>query len=264
MEQVIVNLAVNARDAMPKGGRLLITTGSVVVTEEMAKQNTETSPGEFACMIFSDTGCGIPPENIPHLFEPFFTTKEIGKGTGLGLATTYGIVKQHRGWIKVESKVGEGTTFYIFLPRSREEGAQTAEPTDAPMKVRGGAETILVVEDEPFLRKVVRGILEHYGYRVLEASNGTEALNIWGKNRDKIDLLLTDIVMPEGMSGRDVAEKILTEQPNLQVIYMSGYNLEIVGANFALQEGINFLQKPFHPQKLAQTIRDCLDKKCQS
>jgi CheY-like chemotaxis protein len=253
-----MNLSVNARDAMPKGGRLYVTTSQVTVDETYAQQMPEAVTGEYVCLTVKDTGKGIPPETLPHIFEPFFTTKDVGKGTGLGLATVYGIVQQHRGWIKANSVLGSETVFQIFLPAAKGRAA-LAEAQAAEPKVRGGKETILVVEDEPPLRVLVRSVLERYGYRVLEAVSGIAALSVWQQHKDEIHLLLTDMVMPHGISGRELAKKILSDKPNLKVIYSSGYSLAVVGTDMVLQEGLNFLQKPYHPRKLAQAVRDCLD-----
>jgi PAS domain S-box-containing protein len=258
MEQILLNLAVNSRDAMPKGGRLFIDTSVASVDKAYAEQNPEAIIGEFVCLTVKDTGSGIAPETLARIFEPFFTTKDVGKGTGLGLATVYGIVQQHRGWIKVASAVGQGTTFQIFLPtaggKAAAQDAQTREP-----RVRGGKETVLIVEDEAPLRTLVRSVLERYGYRVIEAVSGVSALSLWEQHKDKIQLVLTDMVMPHGISGRELATKLLAQKPELKVIYSSGYSLAVVGTDMVLQEGLNFLQKPYHPRKLAQAVRDCLD-----
>ena len=194
-----------------------------------------------------------------HIFEPFFTTKEFGKGTGLGLATVYGIVKQHEGWIEVASEVGKGTRFKIFLPRSTE-AADAPDPT-RQRKALKGSETILVVEDEAPLRELVQFILEGQGYNVLDAGSGVAALKVWEQHKSSIDLLLTDLVMPEGMSGNELGERLVKEDPSLKVIFTSGYSADTVGKDFVLRDGVNFLQKPYHPDKLAQTVRDCLDGK---
>ena len=259
MEQILLNLAVNSRDAMPRGGELVIGTSTVQIDESYTRSNTDAYLGEFLCLTVSDNGCGIPPENLVHIFEPFFTTKEVGKGTGLGLATVYGIVKQHDGWIEAASEVGKGTHFKIFLPRS-------ADATDAPdqskqTKSLHGTETILVVEDETPLRELVQFILEGQGYRVLQAGSGVAALKVWEQHKDSIDLLLTDLVMPEGMTGHELSFRLLAENPQLKIIFTSGYSAETVGKDFVLRDGLNFLQKPYHPDKLAQTVRDCLDGK---
>jgi two-component system cell cycle sensor histidine kinase/response regulator CckA len=211
------------------------------------------------CLSVSDTGCGIPPEILPRIFEPFFTTKEAGKGTGLGLATVFGIVEQHQGWINVQSEVGHGTTFHIYLPQLTKISQQKPEqPTLSVM--RGGTETIMLVEDDASLRASVRKTLSQLGYRVLEAVNGVEALEVWKQNRAGIHLLLTDLIMPGGLTGRDLGERLLTENSKLKVIYASGYSGEIAGKDFPLEEGVNFLTKPFQAQKLAQIVRNRLDR----
>jgi len=258
MEQVLLNLAVNSRDAMPTGGQLTISTDVVRIEPAQAEPFPEASAGEFVCLSVQDTGCGIAPENIARIYEPFFTTKDIGKGTGLGLATVYGIVKQHQGWIRVESEVGKGTVFHIYFPFRTEKSEEKGVSGEQKL-VRGGSETILVVEDEVRLRYLVASILERYGYKVIEATSGLAALKIWEHQRDAIDLLLTDIVMPDGITGRELAERLKAAKPGLKVIYTSGYSSEVVRQGIVIEEGINFLQKPYHPQHLAQTIRRCLD-----
>jgi PAS domain S-box-containing protein len=258
MDQVLMNLAVNARDAMPKGGRLVIETSAVDFDESVRAQSAQARPGSFVCLSVSDTGCGIPLKILPRIFEPFFTTKDVGKGTGLGLATVFGIVGQHQGWIEVQSEVGHGTTFHIYLPRLAKMFQQKPEqPTLTSM--RGGNETILLVEDDAFLRASVRKTLSQLGYRVLEAINSIEALEVWKQNRDGIHLLLTDLVMPGGMTGKDLGERLLKENPKLKVIYASGYSANVANVDFPLEEGVNFLTKPFQAQKLAQTVRQNLD-----
>jgi hypothetical protein len=259
IEQIIVNLAVNARDAMPKGGRLTISVSVLELGPEDLPKHPDGRAGRFVCLTISDTGSGIAPEVLPRIFEPFFTTKPVGKGTGLGLATVYGIVKQHDGWVAAESQVGQGTTFRVFLPalaRTPQTGPAAPEETAA-----GGTETILVVEDEFLLRELMTTVLTTLGYRVIEAASGVKALEIWQQHKHDIDLVLTDIIMPEGMTGRDLVERIHQEKPELKAIYTSGYSSDIVGKSFLLQEGVNYLQKPFVPQKLARTVRQCLDAK---
>jgi PAS domain S-box-containing protein len=259
MDQVLMNLAVNARDAMPDGGQLVIETSAVDFDESVREQSAQARPGSFICLGVSDTGCGIPHENLQKIFEPFFTTKEVGKGTGLGLATVFGIVQQHKGWVNVYSEVGRGTTFRIYLPRLEKMSEQKPEqPVLTAM--RGGSETILLVEDDPFLRASVRKALTQLGYRVIEAVSGVEALDVWNQHRDEIDLLLTDLVMPGGISGIELSGQLLELEPKLKVIYASGYSAEVASKDFPLEEGVNFLTKPFEAQKLAQTIRDSLDK----
>ena len=258
LEQVLMNLAVNARDAMPKGGRLHVETTEVTLTEETARLNPEALPGHYVSFSVSDTGGGIPAEVLPQIFEPFFTTKEAGKGTGLGLATVFGIVKQHHGWIKMDNRPGVGVTFHIFLPASLEAMPKTAYPENKP-KPRGGAETILLVEDELMVRKPTRKLLERQGYKVLEAADGKEALKLWQEYRRPVSLLLTDLVMPGGMNGQELARKLIAEQPQLKVIYVSGYSADIAGRDFQLRPGESFIQKPYATDNLLETIRRFLD-----
>ena len=258
MEQVLLNLAVNARDAMPRGGQLAVRIAIVNVDEAHVQRQPEARTGRFVCLSKSDTGCGIPPENLSRIFEPFFTTKEIGKGTGLGLATVYGIVKQHQGWIEVESTVGRGTTFRVYFPFVGEPEVKPGKKS-APAPVRGGDETILVVEDERPVRELVAHLLQNHGYKIWQAASGHDALGVWQEHKDEIELLLTDLVMPGDMNGHDLAEKLHAEQPNLKVIFTSGYSADIVGKNFKLEPDLNFLQKPYPPQTLALTVRRCLD-----
>jgi PAS domain S-box-containing protein len=260
MEQVLLNLAVNARDAMPKGGQLAIRIAVADVAETLGRGHSEARAGRFVCLSVTDTGMGITPENLRRIFEPFFTTKEIGKGTGLGLATAYGIVKQHQGWIEVDSQVDKGTTFRIYLPYQGAEPGVPEKPT-TQITVRGGNETILLVEDEAPVCDLVSRVLGKYGYKVLPANNAVEALEVWRDKRDEIALLLTDLVMPNHMNGRELAEKLWAEQPKLKVIFTSGYSADIVGKDFKLEPELNFLQKPYHPQTLATTVRRCLDGK---
>ena len=258
MEQILINLAVNSRDAMTKGGRLIIQTAAIVISEADAQANPKARPGAFIRLKVTDTGCGIGPKEMARIFEPFFTTKEVGKGTGLGLATVFGIVAQHHGWIEVESKVNAGATFHIFLPRLPESEKSHTEFSRAP-DVRGGNETILLVEDEAPVRSLARTLLERKGYHVIEADSGPSALDIWQKQRDAIDLLFTDMVMPEGISGRELAARLLAEKPGLKVIYSSGYTDDMLGENSPLRNNPNFLEKPFNSHKLLKQVRDCLD-----
>ena len=258
MEQVLLNLAVNARDAMPKGGRLAVRVSIVEVNEAHVQHHPEARVGHFVCVSKTDTGSGIPPENLQRIFEPFFTTKEVGKGTGLGLATVYGIVKQHQGWIEVESTVGKGTTFRIYIPYAGSDHVETEKPT-TQIVIRGGSETILLVEDEKPVRELVSRVLQKYGYKILQADNGMEALKSWKQHKDEISLLFTDLVMPDNMNGRELAEKLWAERPGLKVIFTSGYSADIVGKDFKLEPELNYLQKPYQPQTLALTVRRCLD-----
>jgi len=259
MDQILLNLAVNARDAMPKGGQICIETSAVKLDPAAAAQSPPARPGSFVCLSLSDTGCGIPPQILPRIFEPFFTTKEVGKGTGLGLATIFGIVQQHQGWLNVQSEVGRGTTFRIYLPRLTETSAADSF-TSGLAGMPGGNETILLVEDESAVRDAVRKALSTLGYCVLEAATGAEALAVWKQNRQVIRLLLTDLVMPGGLTGKELAQRLLLERPQLKVIYVSGYSAGVTGENLVLEEGVNFLAKPFTAPQLAQIVRNRLNK----
>jgi len=196
--------------------------------------------------------------NLPRIFEPFFTTKEIGKGTGLGLATVYGIVKQHQGWIEVESTPGKGTTFRVYMPFVQEVEADK-DKVASEITVRGGSETILLVEDERPVRELVARLLQNHGYKVWQASSGNDALGVWQEHKKEISLLLTDLIMPGNMNGHDLAEKLRAGRPSLKVLFTSGYSADIVSKNFKLEPDLNFLQKPYQPQTLALTVRRCLD-----
>jgi CheY-like chemotaxis protein len=258
IEQVLLNLSVNSRDAMPRGGRLQIKTSVANIDAKQAQSNPEAAPGAFVCLTFSDTGSGIAPENLARIFEPFFTTKEINRGTGLGLATVYGIVKQHQGWINVRSRLGEGTTFEIFLPASSAPSvAQPLAPSE--QKVIGGTETILVVEDEAPLRQLMHHILESHGYKVLDSANGKEALAIWEQHKKRIDLLLTDLILPDGMAGTELAKILQAAKPGLKILFSSGYNPERLAKEFPPGTPVNLVQKPFHAHKLAEMVYEILN-----
>jgi CheY-like chemotaxis protein len=255
LEQVLMNLAVNARDAMPQGGLLTLATEAIEIEVAYVDTHPEAVPGPHVCMTVSDTGIGMDAATRERIFEPFFTTKEVGKGTGLGLATAYGMVKQHQGWIEVTSAVGRGSTFKVFLPASRK---QAGEPgTEKPTKtgLEGHGETILVVEDEPALRSLARRVLQNHGYSVLEAGRGSEALSVWEKHAAEIHLLLTDMVMPGGMTGRELARRLRTRDPGLKVIYTSGYSPEAVAEGLELIENVNFLAKPYRPGALVRIVQ---------
>ncbi len=258
MEQIIFNLTVNARDAMPEGGTLTVKTSTEIIGRAGSKRHPEAYSGRFVKLTVRDTGCGIKPENLSQIFEPFFTTKGVGKGSGLGLSTVYGIVKQHNGWTEVASQVGHGTVFDIFLPFIESKNREPEPPVATP-EAAGGVETILLTEDEPVLRELVKDILEDLGYRIIEAESGPAALEQWKQHKNDIELLVTDMVMPDGMNGKELAEKLLGERPDLKVLYMSGYSAGVVGKELCLREGINFMQKPFDPANLAKTIRKRLD-----
>ena len=258
IDQVLLNLSVNARDAMPQGGRLVIATTPVEFDKLITAQSALARPGSFVCLSVADTGCGIPKENLAKIFEPFYTTKDVGKGTGLGLATVFGIVQQHQGWINVYSEVGQGTTFKIYFPRlSAVNDQKTTSRTGATAP--RGTETILLVEDEPPMRDIVQIYLTKLGYQVIAAPTGVKAMEVWKEHRQKIRLLLTDMVMPDGMTGNELAERLLRDNPQLKVIYTSGYSPEIAGKDLPIQEGVNFIAKPFESYLLAQTIRNRLD-----
>jgi nitrogen-specific signal transduction histidine kinase len=259
LEQVLLNLAVNARDAMPPpgGGRLSIETARFTLHEEHVERRHRLPPGDYACLVVGDTGVGMDEATQAHLFEPFFTTKEVGKGTGLGLATVYGIVKQSGGYIWVYSERGRGTTVKVYLPRVP--GVAEAPPlAPAPSEVRGGHETVLLVEDAAPVRALARRSLEARGYRVLDASDGPAALELSARHGAPIDLLVTDVVMP-GMSGRELAERLAPVRPRMKVLYTSGYTDDAMVRQGVLTAGVAFLQKPFVPDSLARKVREVLD-----
>ncbi len=258
LDQVLMNLSVNARDAMPGGGRLLIETSETIVGGDALLQPADVAPGRYVCLSVGDTGTGIPPDVLPRIFEPFFTTKEQGKGTGLGLATVFGIVQQHHGWTRVRTEPGKGTTFEVLLPALALSPAEAAGPATR-QGARGGTETILLVEDEPAVRSLTRTILERRGYHVLEAATGVEALAIWRQRRADVALLVTDLVMPGGISGQQLAQQLQADKPRLEVIFISGYSAEVAGKEIQLRGGENFIQKPFAPGLLLETVRRCLD-----
>ena len=260
VEQVVMNLCANARDAMPQGGRLTIKTESIQIEASAAQTRPSAQPGTFVCLTVADTGCGIDEATQARMFEPFFTTKDIGKGTGLGLATAYGIVRQHSGWIEVESKVGRGSMFRVFLPARKKTlpGLPHRAAPEAPIAPRG-QETILVVEDDESVRRVAVMCLQRLGYRVLEASNGVEALQRWNERAGRIELLLTDKVMPEGINGLELAERLRGMNHNLKVIISSGYSLEMARPSAWSERKMSFLAKPYQFEALAIMVRKCLD-----
>jgi len=257
VEQVIMNLVVNARDAMPKGGRLTVETLNVDLDSTYARDHITVKPGPYVMLAVSDTGMGMNPETAAHIFEPFFTTKESGQGTGLGLSTVYGIVKQSGGYIWVYSEPGKGSTFKVYLPRVQALADARPEVTKVPA-TRKGTETVLLVEDEDAVRELASMILNSNGYMVLPAQDALEAEHFSTNHSGEIHLLLTDIMMP-GTSGRELARRITARHPRARVLYMSGYTDNVLAQGGVLEEGVSFLQKPFTPAALAQKVRDVLD-----
>jgi signal transduction histidine kinase/ActR/RegA family two-component response regulator len=255
LEQVVMNIVVNARDAMPGGGKLILETANAEVDQTYAGPNVDLKPGSYVVLAVSDTGMGMAPEIQTHLFEPFFTTKGPGKGTGLGLATAYGIVKQSGGAISVYSEPGRGTTVKIYLPSAEGHAADATE--QAPAEAMRGSETILVLEDEARVRKLVCEVLAGRGYRVLEAVRGEEAIRMAAEHPGGIELLLTDVVMPE-MSGPQVLEQMRAGHPHMKVLFMSGYTDEAMVHHGIPDSGAPFLQKPFLPEALARKVREVL------
>jgi PAS domain S-box-containing protein len=259
LEQILMNLGINAQDAMPNGGALTIQTSEEVVDEEFARTHASITPGRYEVLCVSDTGTGMSDDIIQHVFEPFFTTKAEGKGTGLGLATVYGIVKQHDGGIWLNSEIGVGTTFQIFFPRVEREAGKTGESEpELAVRIRGGSETILVVEDNDSVRSLVCSMLTSHGYTVLDAENPALCLSFLNEYDGRIDLLLTDVVMP-GMNGRELYELLAPRLPSVKVLYMSGYTDDVIAHHGLLDDGVNFIQKPLSVQSLAGKVRDVLD-----
>ncbi|MGC8828292.1 MAG: PAS domain-containing hybrid sensor histidine kinase/response regulator [Verrucomicrobiia bacterium] len=262
IEQILINLAANARDAMPDGGTLTITTFDIEFKDSKKEEKPDIKSGRFVALEVKDTGCGMDESVKSRIFEPFFTTKEFGKGSGLGLATVYGIVEQHKGWIEVESAVGVGTTFKIYFPAIEKQVYEEIQksPIKASTVILPHRKfTVLVVEDEHNLRFLIRHLLERKGFTVLEAVNGTDAMKIWNAYGGKIDLLFTDIVMPDGVNGMELARQLKALKPNLKVIFSSGYNVYWQDKEFNLKESINFIQKPYSQEKLLETINNCLN-----
>jgi CheY-like chemotaxis protein len=255
--QIIMNLAVNARDAMPTGGVLTIETENVEMDLTYVRGHPVAQAGSYVMLAVSDSGIGMDEATKERIFEPFFTTKETGKGTGLGLATVYGIVKQSGGFIWVYSEPGRGTSFKIYFPRINETPTASDTPAAAPAPPPRGTETVLIVEDVTAVRGVAREMLERSGYRILEAADGASALRLAAKHAGAIDLLLTDVVMP-GLSGRQLAEQLVELRPQMRVLYMSGYTDDAVVTHGMLEPGINYLQKPFTLDGLARKVHEVL------
>jgi PAS domain S-box-containing protein len=263
IEQVLMNLSVNARDAMPSGGQLSISTALCNFEIDEMPGHPEARAGRFVRLTVADNGCGMSKATLERIFEPFFTTKESGKGSGLGLATVYGIVKQHSGWIMVSSKINVGTTFDVYLPACAiSTQSEPAREGDAEFQmIRGAGETILVVEDEPAVRQMVIGLLQSCGYRVLEAMDGPAALEIWERERGRFDLLFTDMVMPGGISGRDLAIRLRSIDPDLKVVFTSGFSEELLNLSPGWMGTDLFIAKPFQPLSLSQIIQKALGNK---
>lgn len=258
--QILLNLTVNSRDAMPKGGQIIIDVSEKNFNEGATDLQPGLKPGAYACISVSDTGPGIPREIQSRVFEPFFTTKDVGKGTGLGLATVFSIVQQHSGWINLYSEPGRGTTFRIHLPMIPGPSVSgTEEEKEEATALPHGEETILIVEDEMPIRKMLRAFLSKLGYSIIEAGTGHEALRVWQENAKKIDLLITDVVMPDGMNGIELARKLQEKKPDLKVIYSSGYSPDLMRSENANLEKRIFVAKPYSLNELAQVVRRCLD-----
>jgi len=255
-EQIVINLAVNARDAMPQGGPLTITAEPVVIDAKYKEQVPDAMVGTFVRLTVADQGSGMDEAVRGKIFEPFFTTKDVGKGTGMGLAMVYGIVKQHQGWIEVESKPGIGSVFQVFLPVADGEAQRTFESGTDLMRVADvQSHTIFIVEDEAPLREMASTILKRIGHRVVEAKDGPEALSLWPQHRGEIDLLFTDMVMPGGMTGRELADRLLREEPSLHVIYSTGYSMDLFSSGIELVEGVNCLLKPYDATALVRAVK---------
>ncbi len=262
MEQIIMNLVLNARDAMPKGGEITLSVTSMEITSEMTARlqnghGAERREGRFICLAVSDTGCGMSEETLKHVFEPFFTTKDVGKGTGLGLATVYGIVQQHNGWIEVSSLPEKGSAFRIYLPQAQPNSRVTPTSEQTAPKALQQKNRILVVEDQVALRNLVRTVLTRHGFHVMEAATGREALLAWEHRASEIDLLFTDLMMPDGVLGHELAEKMKAANPNLRVLFTSGYSEDVL-ENSPASERIQLLQKPYKPDELVQIIQSSL------
>jgi len=257
LEQVLMNLAINAQDAMPEGGTLSIATAAVELDAQAAQELPETKPGSYAVLRISDTGTGMDSATLAQIFEPFFTTKARGHGTGLGLSTAYGAVKQHGGSIAVDSAPGQGTTFSIYLPLSAQPSAcvatEESEPSNAP-----GRETILLTEDDDMARELAETILSLQGYEVLSAASGQEALELLAQQSSEIDLLLTDVIMPD-MNGNQLYNQIATRKPAIKVLYMSGYPANVIAPRGVMTDSLNFIQKPFMVNSLITKVREVLD-----
>ncbi len=259
IEQVLMNLVINARDAMPKGGRLQIDVALEDVGADRAARHPGAKPGRFLCLSVSDTGCGIPPENLARIFEPFFTTKPPGCGTGLGLANVMRIVTQHKGWVDVQSENARGTTFRVYLP-ALDDAVGPAEQRPAVLP-RGNGERIMLVEDDEAVCVVARTVLEHFGYRVVDASTAELALQRWAEHRGEFDLLMTDLILPGGMSGGEMAQRFVSARPDLAVIYTSGHSSDVVARHLPAGKSYSILPKPFSAEALVSMVRSALERR---
>ncbi len=261
IEQVLTNLVLNARDALSGAGSITVTLDATVISKETASQNPNARTGLVVCLSVSDTGSGISAEQLPRIFEPFFTTKPTGRGTGLGLSVVHGIIQQHKGWITVDSKPGQGATFCVYLPPTSRPVVDASAGTGVKPPVPAAlSRAILLAEDEEMVRELARVTLQRAGYRVFEANDGHEALKLWAKHRNEIDLLLTDMVMPNGMTGCELSQRLLADQPNLPVIYSSGYSIELTAPGFNENERLVFLSKPYLTGQLLAVVDRCLSK----
>jgi PAS domain S-box-containing protein len=257
IEQALLNLVVNARDAMPHGGTILVETALVTLDETRRAQHAERRAGAFMCLTVRDSGSGISPETLPHIFEPFYTTKAFGKGSGMGLASVYGIIAQHDGWIEVQSELRQGTAFKIYLPVAESEIVPEVTPELVPIRSAAG-ETILIAEDDAAVRELARYVLEEQGYHVLEGATGWEAAEVSRAYPGPIDLLVTDMIMPGGVSGADLAEMIAAARPKTRIIVSSGYSMELLDPDFELARGVSYLPKPYVASQLLAAIAQML------
>jgi two-component system cell cycle sensor histidine kinase/response regulator CckA len=255
VEQLILNLAVNARDAMPQGGNLRIATASATIDDDFARRHAGAVPGQYVAISVADNGCGMSSDVLAHMFEPFFTTKPVGKGTGLGLATVFGVVRQSGGFLTVDSAVGVGTTFTAYLPVTTENHSDGS--ADTAVRDATGKETILLVEDEAGIRRLMQRTLERRGFRVLAATSAADAMR-WAESPEHIDLLLSDVVMPD-VSGPELAQRMLRLRPAMRVLYVSGFPNRVGSGSSGLSRNAALLPKPFAPHVLALKVRECLD-----
>jgi len=258
VEQVLMNLVTNARDAMPGGGTLTISTAIEELDENLVAVHGYGKPGTYVRLSITDTGAGMDERTRERIFEPFFTTKEMGKGTGLGLATVYGLIKQHKGFIDVESQPGRGTSFHIYFPTLTRGAGKAEAPFEEVLK--GGTETLLVAEDDEIIRTLTSSILSEFGYTVIVAKDGTDAVREFQENRDRINLLLLDVIMPR-KNGKDAYEEIRSIKPDIKVLFISGYSADMISKEGILEDGSGFISKPVSPAELLRKVREVLDRK---